>query len=139
MESTWSTPYRRLVYYFSVILCIVCFLNSICYRNYKNHNRRYMRVFISIILEVTWWSWKKTYLHMSLGEHWANRNNAFKIALLCDVIKLIISLLWIWQDILITHPFTKISNWSSGNDYFHMTIGNLVRGSKLLCQTSLVS
>ena len=43
------------------------------------------------------------------------------------------------QEILITHPFTKISNWSSGNTYFHMTIGNLVRGSKLLCETSLVS
>ena len=43
------------------------------------------------------------------------------------------------QDILATHPFNKISNWSSGNTYFHMTIGNLVRGSKLLCETSLVS
>ncbi|XP_074996389.1 unconventional myosin-VIIa isoform X6 [Calonectris borealis] len=41
------------------------------------------------------------------------------------------------KDILITHPFTKISNWSSGNTYFHITIGNLVRGSKLLCETSL--
>nr|KAG5708274.1 hypothetical protein BaRGS_021208 [Batillaria attramentaria] len=43
------------------------------------------------------------------------------------------------KDILATHPFTKISNWSSGNTYFHMTIGNLVRGSKLLCETSLVA
>ncbi|KAG8522814.1 Unconventional myosin-VIIa, partial [Galemys pyrenaicus] len=41
------------------------------------------------------------------------------------------------KDILMTHPFTKISNWSSGNTYFHITIGNLVRGSKLLCETSL--
>uniref|UniRef100_A0A8C7NR86 Myosin VIIAb n=1 Tax=Oncorhynchus mykiss TaxID=8022 RepID=A0A8C7NR86_ONCMY len=43
------------------------------------------------------------------------------------------------KDILTTHPFTKISNWSSGNTYFHITIGNLVRGTKLLCETSLVS
>ncbi|MCI4386629.1 hypothetical protein PGIGA_G00064610 [Pangasianodon gigas] len=41
------------------------------------------------------------------------------------------------KDILMTHPFTKISNWSSGNTYFHITIGNLMRGSKLLCETPL--
>uniref|UniRef100_A0A8C7CZW7 Myosin VIIA n=1 Tax=Oncorhynchus kisutch TaxID=8019 RepID=A0A8C7CZW7_ONCKI len=41
------------------------------------------------------------------------------------------------KDILMTHAFTKISNWSSGNTYFHITIGNMVRGTKLLCETSL--
>ncbi|KAF4531771.1 hypothetical protein B566_EDAN015902, partial [Ephemera danica] len=41
------------------------------------------------------------------------------------------------KDLLVTHPFTKISNWSSGNTYFHVTIGNLVRSAKLLCETPL--
>ncbi|CAB3984354.1 Unconventional myosin-VIIa [Paramuricea clavata] len=41
------------------------------------------------------------------------------------------------KDILETYPFTKISNWSSGNTYYHMTIGNLMKGSKFLCETSL--
>lgn len=42
------------------------------------------------------------------------------------------------QDILTVYPFNKISNWSSGSTYFHMTIGNLVRGNRILCETSLV-
>uniref|UniRef100_A0A670IHA4 Myosin VIIB n=1 Tax=Podarcis muralis TaxID=64176 RepID=A0A670IHA4_PODMU len=42
------------------------------------------------------------------------------------------------KEILTVYPFTKISNWSSGSTYFHMTIGNLVRGSRILCETSLV-
>uniref|UniRef100_A0A8C8S4Z2 Myosin VIIB n=1 Tax=Pelusios castaneus TaxID=367368 RepID=A0A8C8S4Z2_9SAUR len=41
------------------------------------------------------------------------------------------------KEILTVYPFNKISNWSSGSTYFHMTIGNLVRGSRLLCETSL--
>ncbi|XP_067851710.1 unconventional myosin-VIIa-like [Heptranchias perlo] len=38
---------------------------------------------------------------------------------------------------LVTHPFNKISNWCSGSTYFHMSVGSLVRGGKILCETSL--
>ncbi|CAG2057866.1 unnamed protein product [Timema podura] len=41
------------------------------------------------------------------------------------------------KEVLAIHPFTHISNWSSGNTYFNIQIGNLVRGSKLLCETSV--
>ncbi|KAB5550675.1 hypothetical protein PHYPO_G00056580 [Pangasianodon hypophthalmus] len=41
------------------------------------------------------------------------------------------------KEVLIMHPFSKITNWSSGSTYFHLTIGNLVKGNTLLCETSM--
>ncbi|KAJ7993391.1 hypothetical protein DPEC_G00271930 [Dallia pectoralis] len=41
------------------------------------------------------------------------------------------------KDVLATHPFNRIANWCSGSTYFHITVGNLVKGNKILCETSL--
>ncbi|KAF4079290.1 hypothetical protein AMELA_G00191340 [Ameiurus melas] len=41
------------------------------------------------------------------------------------------------KDVLAKHPLNTIANWCSGSTYFHMTIGNLVKGNKILCETSL--
>ncbi|XP_016133906.1 unconventional myosin-VIIa-like [Sinocyclocheilus grahami] len=41
------------------------------------------------------------------------------------------------KEVLVKHPFSKITSWSSGNTYFHLTIGNLVQGTTLLCETSV--
>uniref|UniRef100_A0AAV2KT89 Unconventional myosin-VIIa n=1 Tax=Knipowitschia caucasica TaxID=637954 RepID=A0AAV2KT89_KNICA len=41
------------------------------------------------------------------------------------------------KEVLANHPFNRIANWCSGSTYFHMTVGNLVKGSKFLCETSL--
>ncbi|XP_063838937.1 myosin-VIIa-like [Ostrinia nubilalis] len=41
------------------------------------------------------------------------------------------------REVLVTHPFSQLSNWSSGNTFFHMTMGNILRGTKILCETSL--
>ncbi|KAB0790860.1 hypothetical protein PPYR_14947 [Photinus pyralis] len=40
------------------------------------------------------------------------------------------------KDILVTHDFSELNNWSSGNTYFHLTIGNMMRPTKFLCETS---
>ncbi|XP_023014143.2 myosin-VIIa [Leptinotarsa decemlineata] len=40
------------------------------------------------------------------------------------------------KDILAIHEYSELSNWSSGVTYFHLTIGNIMRKTKLLCETS---
>ncbi|XP_016348660.1 unconventional myosin-VIIa-like [Sinocyclocheilus anshuiensis] len=41
------------------------------------------------------------------------------------------------KEVLVMHLFSKITSWSSGNTYFHLTIGSLVQGNTLLCETSM--
>ncbi|XP_063977015.1 myosin-VIIa-like isoform X2 [Diachasmimorpha longicaudata] len=40
------------------------------------------------------------------------------------------------KEILGMWNFTELSNWSSGNTYFHMSIGNFMKGQKILCETA---
>ncbi|KAF5288574.1 hypothetical protein FQA39_LY15353 [Lamprigera yunnana] len=40
------------------------------------------------------------------------------------------------KNILLTFGFSELNNWSSGNTFFLLTIGNVMRATKLLCETS---
>lgn len=41
------------------------------------------------------------------------------------------------KEILVTHPFSRISNWSSGPGFFNMVLGEQSRGARMYCETSL--
>ena len=42
------------------------------------------------------------------------------------------------KDIIETHGFAKITEHASGENYFHVTIGNnMQHGTKLMCETTL--
>ncbi|XP_071399121.1 unconventional myosin-VIIb-like [Centroberyx affinis] len=41
------------------------------------------------------------------------------------------------KELLVMHPFSRISNWYSSSSSFQMTIGNLVKGNTFTCETSL--
>uniref|UniRef100_A0A667Z7P2 Myosin VIIBb n=1 Tax=Myripristis murdjan TaxID=586833 RepID=A0A667Z7P2_9TELE len=41
------------------------------------------------------------------------------------------------KELLVMHPFSRITNWYSSSSSFQMTIGNLVRGNTFVCETSL--
>lgn len=41
------------------------------------------------------------------------------------------------KEVLVMLPFSKITSWSSGKTYFHISIGSLVQGNTLLCETTL--
>ncbi|KAM9316471.1 unconventional myosin-VIIb [Gastrophryne carolinensis] len=41
------------------------------------------------------------------------------------------------KELLSNYPLNKISRWNSGNTYFHMTTGSLVRDNRILFETSL--
>lgn len=60
--------------------------------------------------------------------------------LACDFMNQVINKCYSYfKEVLARHPLNMIASWCSGSTYFHMTIGNLVKGNKILCETSLVS
>lgn len=36
---------------------------------------------------------------------------------------------------MVTYDFGELNSWSSGNNYFHLTVGNIMRKTKFLCET----
>jgi myosin-7 len=41
------------------------------------------------------------------------------------------------KEILVTHPFSQISSWSSGPGFFSMILGDQIRGARMYCETTL--
>ena len=48
------------------------------------------------------------------------------------------SIMSTFQELLVMHPFGKITDWQTDNHHFHMSIGGLVQGT-FSCETPLVN